>query len=259
MKGVLLFAFNTNEVNYYEMAVATAKRANHFLDLPVSVVTDDSIKNSNYKFDKTYVVTPDKSNVKSNQVWINKGRHQAYELSPYYETILLDTDYLINSNTLNKLTDLYEDYTCPFKTKFLFEDNEQQEFLSNTSFSILWATLISFKKTLASKQLFECMHMIQQNYTHYLNLYNVHTNLYRNDYALTIAHRILNCHSYNKQNYIPWSLVHVSQDVNILKNSKDEFNTTFTLTKTVNNKAQYIVVKDTDFHCMNKNNFMEIV
>ena len=34
-KGALLFAFNSPKYNYYEMAVATAKRINHFLDLPV--------------------------------------------------------------------------------------------------------------------------------------------------------------------------------------------------------------------------------
>ena len=41
-KGALLFAFNSPKYNYYEMAVATAKRINHFLDLPVTVITDDN-------------------------------------------------------------------------------------------------------------------------------------------------------------------------------------------------------------------------
>jgi len=40
-KGILLFAFNNGTVDYYKMAVATAKRANQFLNLPVSVVTDN--------------------------------------------------------------------------------------------------------------------------------------------------------------------------------------------------------------------------
>ena len=35
-KGVILFAFNSPKFNYYDMAVATAKRANHFLNLPVN-------------------------------------------------------------------------------------------------------------------------------------------------------------------------------------------------------------------------------
>ena len=44
----------------------------------------------------------DKSNTREQQVWINKGRYQAYELSPYEETLVLDVDYIINSDKLLK-------------------------------------------------------------------------------------------------------------------------------------------------------------
>ena len=40
-RGILLFAFNTPNVNYVEMAVETAKRSNHFLNLPVTLITDN--------------------------------------------------------------------------------------------------------------------------------------------------------------------------------------------------------------------------
>ena len=53
-KGVILFAFNSTKFNYYDMAVATAKRINHFLDLPVSIITDTTSipENIDYVFDK---------------------------------------------------------------------------------------------------------------------------------------------------------------------------------------------------------------
>ena len=38
-RGILLFAFNTPNVNYVEMAVETSKRSNHFLNLPVTVIS----------------------------------------------------------------------------------------------------------------------------------------------------------------------------------------------------------------------------
>ena len=261
MKGVLLFAFNNEKIDYYEMAIATAKRANHFLDLPVSVVTDISTKvnNYDYKFDKTFIVESNKSNKKNKHVWINKGRYQAYELSPYDETLLIDTDYLINSDMLNRLSDFYEDFMCPNKTKFLLNENIGQEFMSTTSFPTLWATVIAFKKTLLSKQLFDCIKAVQENYLHYINLYNIMTGLYRNDYALTIAHRIINGHYENKTNYIPWSLTHIADNINVVKNTDREFNTEYTMVKEdTKARNQYIIVKDTDFHCMNKQTFMEI-
>ena len=103
MRGVLLFAFNSPKFNYYDMAVATAKRANHFLGLPVTLVTDeDSLpKAPTYKFDNVILTEPDKNNKRDWGVWINKGRYRAYEFTPYDETILLDVDYVINSNKLS--------------------------------------------------------------------------------------------------------------------------------------------------------------
>ena len=40
-KGAILFAFNSPKFNYYDMAVATAKRINHFLNIPVTLFTDE--------------------------------------------------------------------------------------------------------------------------------------------------------------------------------------------------------------------------
>jgi hypothetical protein len=63
-KGVILFAFNSPKINYYDMAVSTAKRINHFLDLPVTIVTDvNSIPTSiDYSFDNTITTVADSSN-----------------------------------------------------------------------------------------------------------------------------------------------------------------------------------------------------
>ena len=84
-RGAILFAFNSPKYDYYKMAVYTAKRINHFLNLPVTVVTDiDSLPyQRDYNFDETILIEPDKSNKRDWGIWINKGRYQAYELSPY--------------------------------------------------------------------------------------------------------------------------------------------------------------------------------
>jgi hypothetical protein len=57
-RGVLLFAFNNDKVDYYSMAVATAKRANKFLNLPVTVVTDKTtdLSKYTYQFDNVIIV-----------------------------------------------------------------------------------------------------------------------------------------------------------------------------------------------------------
>ena len=155
-RGALLFAFNSPKFNYYSMAEATAKRINHFLDLPVTVVTDnDSLpENPAYTFDKTIITTADKSNKRDWGLWFNKGRYRAFDLSPYDETLLLDTDYLVNSSALSTTFDLYTDFCCHDTTSFLMHPDAVQEVLSVYSFKTLWATVVNFKKTKRTEQMF---------------------------------------------------------------------------------------------------------
>jgi hypothetical protein len=86
------------------MAKHAASRAKHFLNLPVTLVTDeDSMPAGEYEhWDKVVKINPDKNNVRDWGQWINKGRYLAYDLSPYEETILIDADYVINSDKLLK-------------------------------------------------------------------------------------------------------------------------------------------------------------
>ena len=39
-QGILIFAFNSDGVDYVKMAILSAKRAKKFLNKPVSLVTD---------------------------------------------------------------------------------------------------------------------------------------------------------------------------------------------------------------------------
>ena len=264
-KGILLFAFNADKTDYFKMAVATAKRANHFLNLPVSVVTDKNtdITKYDYTFDNIIIQESDPSNTNIHkEIWINKGRYKAYDVSPYDETLLLDTDYLINSNTLLKPFELYDDFMCHNSTSFLMV-NEPPEYINPYSYKTLWATVMYFKKTLKTKQLFECMKMVQDNYPHYITLHKLISGSYRNDYALTFALRILYGQLEDKSNYIPWNLSHAGKGTIIYKNNDDIFNTEYTVIhdnwKNGKIRKEYGIIRDVDFHMMNKNNIMELL
>jgi hypothetical protein len=259
-RGVLLFAFNIENVNYYEMAVSCAKRVNHFLNLPVTIVTNEQSlpESPTYVFDNVVIAPEDKTNKKGKNLWLNKGRYRAYDLTPYDETILLDTDYLVNSNRLNNLFDLYDDFMCAKEVSFLMSDRDEQEIISTYSFPTMWATVMIFRKTNRVKQIFECLEMVQKNYQHYASLYHFQSGMYRNDYAITIALRIVNGNTFDHKDYIPWNLIHLGKEVTAYRVNDDKFNTKYLL---INNeeKQKYIFVKDIDFHCMSKGNFMELV
>jgi hypothetical protein len=260
MKGVLLFAFNIENVNYYEMAVSCAKRVNHFLNLPVTLITNEQSlpKVQHYIFDNIITVPEDSTNKKGKNLWLNKGRYRAYELTPYDETLLIDTDYLVNSDRLLQLFELYNEFMCARDVSFLMSDRDEQEVISTYSFPTMWATVMIFRKTNRVKQIFECLEMVQKNYFHYANLYHFSPSMYRNDYAITIALRIVNGNTFNDKDYVPWPLVHLGKEISAYRKNDSLFNTEYLL---INNdkKQKYITIKDIDFHCMSKSNFMELV
>jgi len=264
-KGVVIFAYNNSRRLYYNMALACAKRVKHFLNLPVTLITGNvTFKNATEKevFDEIIIQDPDKSNYKDGVEWINKGRFKVWELTPYYETLLLDVDYVVNSDQLLKLFDLYDDFMFHNSTSFLMDPNAPQEFLSERGFKLLWATVIIFKKNKNARHLFQVIEMIQNNFEHYANLHNFIGGMYRNDYALTLAARILNGHLENQSSYIPWNLVHIGKNTRVI-HTKENYNkikdtdyvVEYDAWKRGKVKKEYITIKDMDFHMLNKENF----
>jgi hypothetical protein len=264
-RGVILFAFNSPKYNYYEMAKYTAKRIEHFLNLPVTLVTDDdSMPAGEYQlWDKVVKITPDKDNFRDWGQWINKGRYMAYDLSPYDETLLLDVDYVVNSDKLLKIFEFYDDFCCHNRTEFLMQPNAPQELLSAYSYETLWATVVAFKKTDRAKQIFDTLKMVQENYDHYANIHSFVGGVFRNDYALTLALKIVNGHSDDKNDYIPWNLIHLGKNTQISKNNEDEIDTSFKILfdnwQRGKIRKEYINITNMDFHIMNKDLFVEII
>jgi hypothetical protein len=264
-RGAILFAFNSPKYDYYKMAEYAAKRINHFLDLPVTIVTDANSTSSasDYKFDNVITVEPDLSNKRDGVPWINKGRCRAFELSPYDETLLLDVDYVVNSDRLLKTFDISVDFCCHDNTAYIMQPKLSQEVLSAYSFKTLWATAIAFKKTNRAKQIFECLEMVQNNYAHYANIHSFISAVYRNDYALTLALRIANGHTYLPGDIIPWNLLHVGKNTSVYSDDKNPLNTNFTVVfdnwQRGKIRKEYLTIKDIDFHIMNKDNFVELI
>lgn len=258
MKGVLLFAFNNEKVDYVSMAVETAKRAKHFLNLPVSIVTDSTDSSLSEIFDKVIHLEADSSNTRDSVSWRNKGRFKAYDLTPYDETLVLDTDYLINGDSLLKLFDLYDDFMCHNTARMIEGYTLANENVSPTSIPTLWATVMLFKKTEKVKDLFTMMEMVQAEYSHYVNVYNMLSTMFRNDYALTIALRTIYGQVEDSKHYIPWSLMHVSKGTMVQKISNTEFQTAYRAT--INGtKTSYVIFSGTDFHVMDKDLYMSLI
>jgi hypothetical protein len=214
-RGVLVFAFNTATVDYVAIADQTSRLTAQHLQLPITLVTDHAAE-PKFAYDEIIRITPTVGNVRNdlnNQPveWRNFGRYLAYQLSPYDETVLLDTDYLVLDHSILKL------WTTEFDYK-LMHDNRTAKGMDTSvmgvnSLPFVWATVVLFRRSERAQLFFDLIGRVQRNYHYYKQLYSIHETSYRNDYAFAIANIILNGYSVNASQGIPWSMFTVDQKI----------------------------------------------
>jgi hypothetical protein len=223
-KGVVLFAFNT-DIDYVGIADSAARLINHYLQLPVTLITDLDSEPSDV-YDQVVRVEPKSGNTRLNQdlqtvEWRNFGRYLAYELSPYDTTILLDTDYLVLDDSLLKLLSTEHDYLLQYHNTT--DRGACYEQMGETSLPFVWATAVVFRKTPRTKMLFNLVGRIQRNYNYYRALYNIREGNYRNDYAFAIANNILNGYCIDTANSIPWPMLTIEDRIESIPAVTDNF------------------------------------
>lgn len=212
-KGIIIFAFNT-QVDYVSIADLTSRLAAHNLQLPITLVTDDTTTPT-FAYDQIIRINPERATFRINDgkeiAWRNRGRYNAYELSPYDTTILLDVDYLMLDNSLLKIADTVQDYRLMHHNTT--DIGPAYEEMGETSLPFVWATVVVFKKTERSQMLFNLVGKIQRNYHYYRELYNIREGNYRNDYAFAIANNILSGYNLNESQSIPWPMYTADQKI----------------------------------------------
>lgn len=210
-RGVVLFAFNT-KIDYVEIARRSAKIIHKILALPVTLVTDTEINSP--EFDQVILVDNTLENYKVGQPgsWRNGDRYRAYELSPYDETLLIDSDCLTLDTNLLTLFEQDFDYRIMTDCHTL-DHGPWGTSMGTYSLPFQWATIVMFKRTEKSKMLFDLVGRVQRNYGYYLKLYHINYSSFRNDYAFTIANNMLNGYSLNMDQGIPWSVLTLNNPV----------------------------------------------
>lgn len=125
--------------------------------------------------------------------WHNFNRCDAYELTNYTETIVLDVDYIIQENNLLFCWNSYEDFLINKEVKLIsgLELTEPDKRLSKTGIPMYWATVFYFRKTERTKCFFKLLQYVRENYHYYSELYGFDDILFRNDYVFSIAIHIM--------------------------------------------------------------------
>lgn len=276
-KGVLLIALNNDQIDYIKQALFCAKQVKKYLNLPVALATDniEYLKKA-YPFYTTYIddlIVLDSYQTNQNKIyrdgmysrkilpWRNHYRIKSFSITPYDETLVMDTDYIINNKTLLNCFKSHEDFLIYKSYKDINPGRKEPSFerVSDRSIDMVWATIFYFKKTKTTEFFFELINHIYDNWHFYRLIHQIPSVNFRNDYAFSIAIHMLN--GFQKSDW-PKSLpgkFWTTTDADILLEFKnDEFK--FLLDNT-DDKGQFYAgkVQGLNIHIMNKFSLNRII
>jgi hypothetical protein len=206
-KGVVLIANNNGTVDYVKQAIYCAGRIKKYLNLPVTLITDSEdyvSKIAHDVFDK--VISTDYRNVENKKFYFdgalshkilmfkNYSRSTAYHLSPYDKTILMDTDYILSNSILNNCFDMDSDLMMYKESVDIAQVRDEREFeyISDKGIDFYWATVVYFEKNEKNDIYFNLIDHIEENWNYYQSIYDINADLFRNDFAFSIAIHIMN-------------------------------------------------------------------
>ena len=259
--GALIFAFNNEQIDYVAMANWSAKNIHRHLAIPVCVVTDKEPAQP-HVFDHVVIAKPVDagqryfSDYDTNVTWHNTNRMDAYTLSPWDQTLVLDADYVVASDQLCTILKSGQDFMCYRWAQDVtgLQTFEDLNYFGNHHMPMWWATVMMFHRSTSAELLFDTMQMVRDNWTHYRNLYKNPVSTYRNDHALSIALNTLNGHTL-QINTIPGTLASLTPEHRLTQLNVDSYRVDFS---TPDKKSRWITLTQ-DFHAMGKQQLGEIV
>lgn len=262
-KGALLFAFDNEHIDYVRMAAWSAENIHRHLGIPVCLVTDT--EHAPGVFDR--VISVDRHPTESRRTfadidgtvdWYNHDRVDAYDLSPWDQTLLLDADYVIAGNSLQASLTSSRDFLC---YRWAFDMQDRDPISNNLNYfgacrmPMSWATVIMFRRSQTADFIFQSMRMVRDNWRHYCDIYGVARGPYRNDYALSIAKGIVSGHTNHADSSMP-SMINILPDQRLTQQSPDQYQVTW---KDQQGRDRYVQLKGIDFHAMCKGQLGAIV
>lgn len=271
-RGALIFAHNSRRVDYALLALISGGLAKKHLNVPVSLATDAAtiewMKTSkiydraNSVFDKIIEVEkPKTDNVRRLSdganadvvPFVNTNRSSVWDITPYDRTLLLDSDFLIFSDNLNKYWDVDEDVMIAEAMNDINNASRvgyHDRYISDTGVHLYWATTIMFTKNQQSRALFEMVQFIRDNYQHYADVFRFDSRQFRNDIAFSVAKHILAGYETETRMCLPNLLTAIDKDIlhSVSENGK------LTMLVNIGFSTNYcaVALEGMDLHIMNK-------
>lgn len=214
-RGFLVHAYNNMEIDYGTMSLCSALLIKkHLLNNKVALVTDihtlewmkglhgdlvdrafDHIIPVQYQDKAPTRIYFDTMHSHRALPYRNANRVDSYDITPFEETVIVDSDYLILDDSIDRIWGNAEDIAV--NNRILTLDHRENpggfdKRLNTTGIPLYWATLLYFRKGHRAKSLFDTMRFIKENFDYYQRLFQFsESGYFRNDYALSIAIHML--------------------------------------------------------------------
>jgi hypothetical protein len=268
--GAVIFAQNNSSIDYVKLAIYAATQIQNFLNIPVSIITDSAdwmlktYPKESTIFDQIIRI---ENTTTSNQKrfndgtlsskfleWKNLSRNSVYELTPYDRTLVIDSDYIINSTALVNAINSDHNFQIYKDCFSLSSWRGTTEFTRINQFSIpfYWATTFIFEKTLEVKSFFNIIDYIKSNWQYFRTLYSIEVPTFRNDFAFSIAIHLMNAKTSGMfAQELPGKMVYIS-DRDLLISIEDKKMKFLIEKESYLGEYTAVSLNDTDVHIMNK-------
>jgi hypothetical protein len=263
-QGALIFAFDNEEIEYVRMAAWSAANIHRHLDLPVCLVTDaPSVPDV---FDRVIKIDRAASEAKRQfddidraVTWYNRDRIDAFDISPWDHTLVLDADYVVASDWLRRVPlSASRDFWCyqsSHDVSISKPGPHRLDCFGAYDMPMSWATVMCFRKSSLAHGIFTVMRMVRENWSHYRDIYGFGRSFYRNDFALSIALSVTEGHA--PQNFCPdAAMINVLPDQKLSQLEKDQYQVSWRDTQ---GRDRYVLLQGIDFHAMCKGHLGAIV
>ena len=269
--GAVIFAQNNGAIDYVKIATFSAKQIKQYLNIPVSLVTDspDAVTEDNV-FDQIIVINSNTTQTKKfhdgtlsskTLVWKNQSRSQIFDLTPYDTTLVIDSDYIINSSVLLPAFNSNSNFQIYRTSLDLagWRNTSSFDRLNQYSIPFYWATVFVFKKDEITQAFFNIVDNIKLNWEYYRLLYTIDSKVFRNDFAFSIAIHIMNNNTTGEfATALPGNMTYIlDRDLLVeMAENKMQF-----LVEKEGYHGEYTLVKTTglDVHVMNKSSLLRVV
>lgn len=173
-KGICIFAQNNDKTEYVQQAIDLAQSIKKFNSQErVSIITNDPVDIN--IFDQVIPISNDLTNKNS---WRIENRAKVFDLSPYQETIVFDSDVLLTHST-EELWKKLQNKDLYFTTEVInhrgnlvLHDTVHRKTFIENNLPNIYSAFFYFKKTNANKQFFDLVKSIVENY---LEVYKIMT------------------------------------------------------------------------------------